>query len=217
MDFLKSLFEQGPLTWEQFSQAVTSKGYKVADLATGNYVSKLKYDDDIKTRDTTISELNTQISNRDIDISTLQTQLSDASKDADTKLADLTTQLNTLSTNYETQRTDYEKKLATQKYEFAVKDFANNKKFSSNAAKRDFIKEMTSANLTMQNDVIMGADDFADNYMKNNSDAFVVEQPNEPDTKPSFVMPTVPTPNPGNDNAFIQAFNFTGVRPHDTK
>ena len=119
---------------------------------------------------------------------------------------------------------NWEKKLDIKSVEIpaSVKEignyaFANNKKFSSNAAKRDFIKEMTSANLTMQNDVIMGADDFANNYMKNNSDAFVVEQPNEPDNKPSFVMPTVPTPNPGNDNAFIQAFNFTGVRPHDTK
>ena len=38
MEFLKALFENGALTWEQFSEAVNAKGYKVADLSTGNYV-----------------------------------------------------------------------------------------------------------------------------------------------------------------------------------
>ena len=63
MDFLKALFNAGALTWEQFSEAVNGKGYKIADLSTGNYVSKKKFDDEIQTRETTISELNTQTNN----------------------------------------------------------------------------------------------------------------------------------------------------------
>ena len=47
MEFLKALFENGALTWEQFSEAVNAKGYKIADLSAGNYVSKQKYDNDI--------------------------------------------------------------------------------------------------------------------------------------------------------------------------
>lgn len=211
MEFLKALFEAGALTWEQFSAAVTEKGYKIADLSTGNYVSKQKYNDDIQTRDTTISDLNTQIANRDTDIATLQSQLTDGSKDSETKISDLTSQIATLQSNYETQKTDYENKLSAQQYEFAVRDFAGKQKFSSNAAKRDFIKEMISANLTMQDKTIMGADDFATKYRETNSDAFVVDEPvppaQEPKDKPTFIQPTPPAPP--EENPFN--FNFQGI------
>lgn len=210
MDFLKALFNSGALTWEQFSEAVNEKGYKIADLSTGNYVSKKKFNDEIQTRDTTISDLNTQISTRDNDIAALQTQLSDGSKDSETKISDLTTQIATLQNNYETQKNDYESKLSAQQYEFAVRDFAGTKNFSSNAAKRDFIKEMISANLTMKDKTIMGAEDFATKYQESNSDAFVVEAPpaQEPENKPTFIQPTPPQPEP-DSNPFN--FNFQGI------
>ena len=221
MEFLKALFENGALTWEQFSEAVNAKGYKVADLSTGNYVSKQKYDNDIQTRDTTISDLNGQISTRDTDIAGLKQQIEDGGKDNDTKISELTNKINTLQTNYDTQKNDYEKRISAMNYEYAVKDFASTKKFSSDAAKRDFINQMISANLTMQDKSIMGAEDFAKKYKESNSDAFIVEEPKpqepkkEPD-KPMFIQPTPPQPAPS-DNAFINAFNFTGVRPHDNK
>lgn len=210
MEFLKALFEGGALSWEQFEKAVTDKGYKLADLSTGNYVSKLKFDDEIQTRDTKITDLTSQIANRDTDITDLKNKLSDANTDDRTKIADLTKQLTTLQGNYDTQRTNFEKKLATQQYEFAVREFANTKKFTSNAAKRDFIKEMTSANLTMQDKSIMGADDFATKYQEANSDAFVVDTPPtppEPENKPTFIQPTPPQPSP--ENPFN--FNFSGI------
>ena len=168
MEFLKALFENGALTWEQFSEAVNAKGYKVADLSTGNYVSKQKYDNDIQTRDTTISDLNGQISTRDTDIAGLKKQIEDGGKDNDTKISELTNQINTLQTNYDTQKNDYEKRISAMNYEYAVKDFASTKKFSSDAAKRDFINQMISANLTMQDKSIMGAEDFAKKYKESN-------------------------------------------------
>lgn len=211
MEFLKALFESGALTWEQFSEAVTEKGYKIADLSTGNYVSKQKYNNDVQTRDTTISELNTQLSTRDTDIATLKSQITDGSKDSDAKIADLNSQIATLQSNYETQKTDFENKLSAQQYEFAVRDFAGTKKFSSNAAKRDFINEMISAHLTMQDKAIMGAEDFATKYQESNSDAFVVETPpanTETENKPTFIHPTPSQPTP-DSNPFN--FNFQGI------
>lgn len=211
MDFLKALFDNGALTWEQFSQAVSDKGFKVADLSSGNYVSKRKFDDEIKQRETTINELNTQISTRDTDIQSLQTQLADGTKDNETKFADLTSQLSTLQGKYDTQRTEYENKINHMNYEYAVKDFANTKKFSSDAAKRDFVSQMLSANLTMQDKSIMGAEDFATKYQESNSDAFVVDTPPappEPDNKPTFIQPTPPQPEP-DSNPFN--FNFQGI------
>lgn len=38
MDFLKTLFEKGALTWEQFSEAVQKAGFEVVNAAGGAYV-----------------------------------------------------------------------------------------------------------------------------------------------------------------------------------
>lgn len=216
MEFLKALFEAGALTWEQFEKAVTDKGYKLADLSTGNYVSKAKYDDELKQKDTTITDLTGQIKSRDKDLTALQTQLANVDTDNATKVADLTTQLEKLKGDYATQHSDYEKRLAAQSYEFAVTEYANSQKFSSNAAKRDFIKQMIAENLKMKDKQILGADDFATKYKETDPDAFVSEPALEPPApgptpepnKPTFVQPTPPQPalesNPFN-------FNFSGI------
>ena len=212
MDFLKELFGEEALTWEQFSEAVTSKGFKVADLSKGNYVSKKKFDDEIKTRDTTISELNSTISTRDSDIEDLKQQLETGGQDNETKVKELLTQISTLQSQYESDKSELETKLSKQAYEFAVRDFANSQKFTSTAAKRDFEREMISAELTMKDNSIIGANDFVTSYKEKNADAFVTADPEPtPEPKPTFIQPTPPTPQPS-DNPFDAVFNFNGVR-----
>lgn len=220
MDFLKELFGEEPLTFEQFSQAVSAKGYKLADLSTGNYVGKHKYDDEISAKDDAIKDLKAQIKTRDADIQGLKDQIS-AGGDNETKLQDLTAQLEKLQGDYDTAKREYENKLGKQSYEFAVREFANNQQFTSNAAKRDFINEMISENLKMKNGSIIGADDFMKVYSEANSDAFVVDNPEPepqptPEPKPTFVQPTAPQ-IPGNENPFESAFQFSGIRAHETK
>lgn len=212
MDFLKALFENGALTWEQFVEASNAKGFKIANLASGDYVAKKKYEDEVTTLNGTITELNTQIKNRDKDIAGLRKQVEDGTTDSTTKLADLTTKLETLQKNYDTDKANYEAKLSKQAYEYAVNDFANGKKFTSKAAKRDFITEMIAANLKMKDKQLLGAEDFVTLYSKENSDAFVVEEELKAPTetpKPTFVQPTAPTPEQ-DTNPFN--FNFAGVR-----
>ena len=218
MDFLKALFEQGALTWEQFSAAVTEKGYKVADLSTGNYVSKKKYEDEIATANATITDLQGQIATRDTDLSTLKADLEKAGKagnNSATTIADLQGQIAKLQSDYDTAKNDFEKRLASQQYEFAVKEFSNSKKFSSAAAKRDFEREMISANLKMKDKSIIGAEDFMTKYVEANADAIVIDTPapKQPDVdnKPTFVQPTPPAATP-DANPFN--FNFMGVREH---
>ena len=212
MDFLKELFGEEALTWEQFSEAVTSKGFKVADLSKGNYVSKKKFDDEIKTRDTTISELNSTISVRDNDIEDLKQKLETGGQDNETKVKELLTQISTLQSQYESDKSELETKLSKQAYEFAVRDFANSQKFTSTAAKRDFEREMISAELTMKDNSIIGANDFVTSYKEKNADAFVTAEPEPtPEPKPTFIQPTPPTPQPS-DNPFDALFNFNGVR-----
>jgi len=214
---IKELFEKAEnhtLTWDQFTAAAKEAGAKFEDISEGNYVSKNKYTDDLSAKDTEIQTLNQTLSARDTDLQDLQTRLTEAGTDKE-KLTTLSTDFESLKTKYAQEVKDYKAKLQKQSYEFAVREFANGKKFTSNAARRDFINSMIAKDLKMENGKILGADDFVTAYSTDNSDAFVVETP-EPAPKapkPSFAASTPgegaqPTP----DDAFINAFNFTGVR-----
>lgn len=165
MEFLKVLFENGAVTWDQFAKGVKDKGLKIADLSEGNYVSKQKYDNDVHTKDTQIETLNKNIKTRDDD------------------LEELTGKFNTLQTDYNTAKTDYEGKLQKQRYEFAVKEFAHTQTFTSAAAKREFIRSMTENELNMDNETILGANDFLEKYKKENADSFATDND---DKKPKF-------------------------------
>lgn len=219
MDFLKEVFGDGSLSWDEFSSAVSSKGFKLADLATGNYVSKKKYDDDLKARQTSIEDLTNQIATRDTDIKNLQKSIEDSKGNAD-QIEQLNAQIAKMQGDYETAKKDYEGRLSKQSYDFAVEKYASGFKFSSKAAQREFERAMKAEGLKMKDDVIIGADDFKTAYEKDNADSFV-KAPENPDPnpapeKPLFGQPTPHTPDPS-ENAFISAFNFQGVRPHDTK
>jgi len=216
---LKDIFgqaEDGVMTYDQFTAACKEAGIKLADLSSGDYVSKRKFDDELAAKDNEISTLNTTISQRDDDLKSLQTKLSEAGNDVE-KLNQLSNDFTSLQNKYNQDIEDYQAKLKQQAYEFAVKDFASSKRFTSNAAKRDFINSMISKQLQMDGDKILGADDFVSSYSQDNEDAFYVEQDPEPtpssDPKPQFVNPTPGESDPGSENGF--KFNFTGVRLHE--
>lgn len=182
MEFLKVLFENGAVTWDQFAKGVKDKGLKIADLSEDNYVSKQKYDNDVHTKDTQIETLNKNIKTRDDDLEDLKNQLEAAGNDK-VKLKELTGKFNTLQTDYNTAKTDYEGKLQKQRYEFAVKEFAHTQTFTSAAAKREFIRSMTENELNMDNETILGANDFLEKYKKENADSFATDND---DKKPKF-------------------------------
>lgn len=185
--------ENGTLTYEQFQQVAKDSNAKFVDLSTGQYVSKSKYDDEIQTRDSQIETLNGNIATRDTDLATIKQQLEQAGVDAQ-KLSAVSADLSTLQTKYDTDIRNYQEQLVKQAYEFAVKEFANTQKFSSNAAKRDFINSLINENLKMNDkNEIMGANDFVTQYTESNADAFIVETPPEPTPtkpQPTFVQPT---------------------------
>ena len=196
---IKDIFdkaENGTLTFEQFETFVKEGNAKFTDLSEGKYVSKSKYDDDLNAKDGSIKQLNDTIAQRDTDLADLQTKLKNAGTDT-TKLAELQTNFDTLQNKYTEDMKAYQDKLAEQKYEFAVREFANNLEFSSQAAKRDFVREMIGESLKMKEDTIIGADDFKKAYEEKNVDAFVSKQepqapaPATPDAgKPQFISTT---------------------------
>ena len=217
---LKDLFDKaegGVLTYDQLMALAQENKSKFVDLSEGKYVDKQKYDDDLSARDTRIKTLDDTLKTRETDLGNLRTQLENAGTDAD-KLSQLTSEFTSLQNKYDKDTKAYEKQLKDQAYNYAVRDFANQQKFTSQAAKRDFIKTMLEKNFTIENDVIVGASDFVTAYTKDNADAFVVEQPapGAGADKPHFVDTTNPAGAPaGAPNPFN--FNFVGVRPHNTK
>lgn len=219
---IKTLFEgaeNGTLTWEQFQEAAKAAGAKFTDLSEGNYVSKNKYESELSAKTKEIETLNGTIATRDTDLTDLKKRLEEAGTDAQ-KLEELNGQLTSLQNTYTEATKQYEQQLAQQAYEFAVKEFASTKKFSSQAAKRDFTQSMIAEKLKFKDNKILGADDFVKAYTENNSDAFLSEDPTPepPETPlPQFAGSTPGgQPSPVESNAFANAFNFTGVRPIPT-
>ena len=234
MEELFSSSEDGKLTYEQFEKLIKDKGVKLADLSEGKYVSKSKYESDLRAKDTDIEGLNDQIVNlnttiatRDTDLADLQKKLEEAGTDS-AKLSDLTAQFTSLQNKYDADVKNYQEQMAKQAYDFAVDEFSNSQKFSSSAAKRDFRKAMKDRKLQMEDGKILGREDFLEAYRRENDDAFIVETPAEPDPEPSAddfddFVPAEPIPTafvsstPGMPQSTDVAdfdFNFIGVREH---
>lgn len=214
---LKDIFdkaENGVLSYEQLTAAITEGKAKFVDLSEGGYVDKQKYTDDLAARDTRITTLDNTLKTRDADLADLRTQLENAGTDA-TKLNDLTTQLSALQKKYDDDTAAYQKRLQDQAYKYAVNEFADKQKFTSQAAKRDFIATMMAKEFKMENDVIIGATDFVTAYTKENADAFVKEDGTPGTPKPHFVNPTEPQNGSAGDDGTPFKFNFTGVRPRE--
>lgn len=183
--------ENGTLTFEQFQALVGDA--KFVDLTEGHYVSKQKYDNDVQQRDTQISTLNQTLESRKQDLTQLQTTLNDAGDIEAMKQA--VTDLEELRKTYDKETKQYQRQLKDQAYDFAVRNFAHDLKFTSPAAERDFISQMKARNLTMENDTIIGASDFLAAYKQDNAESFVADTQPQTNPVPTFVQPTSnPTP-----------------------
>lgn len=222
---VKELFdaaEGGVLSYEDFMEACEENKAKFVDLSAGGYVSKQKYDDDLASRIKEIETLNESLSTRNTDLEDLQKRLAEAGTADAEKLAALSNDLENYKNKYETETKQYKEQLRQQAYEYAVRDFANSKNFSSKAAKRDFIQSMIAKDLKMEDSRIIGAEDFAEMYSSENEDAFISDEyyddydyEEEPalDDKPRFIDPTPGAAEPPVDsNDFLNAFHFMGVR-----
>lgn len=219
LEKLKEFFdamEDGKLTFQQFTEAVRDGKMKLVDLSEGNYVSKQKYEDELAAARKEVETLNETLATRDTDLSELQGKLEAAGTDAE-KLNTLSNDFNSLKGKYDEEVKSYKAQLKKQAYEFAVKEFANSKDFTSQAAKRDFISSMVSKDLKMEDGHIIGADDFVKLYSANNEDAFVKAAPEpdpEPIMKPQFISSTQGDEAPVDPTGgFASAFHFTPIHP----
>lgn len=227
MDFLKTLFGDGEsLTYDQLSAKVKEAKLNVVNIADGSYVSKAKFDDKVGTLQQQVTDLQGQITQRDTDITDLQTKLTAAQTDAG-KLSDAQQQLVNMQTKYNTDKADWEKKAAKQAYEFMVREKANGMKFTSPAAKRDFVRQANGKDFKIDGDTLLGYDDFVTKYKAENPGAIAEDttdggNPNpdaggNPDNKPNpaIVLPSGGAKGAPDQSAF--GFHFQGVRPKPTE
>lgn len=218
--------EDGKLTYEEFEALTKEAGAKFKDLSTGQYVSLGKYNSDLEAAQANatalqeqIDSLNGTISTRDEDLANLQKKVAEAEGDSQ-KLAELGQSLTDLQSKYEADVANYQLQMRTQAYEFAVKDFANTKKFSSKAAKRDFTQAMIAKGLQMEDGKLIGAEDFVEIYAKENDDAFYKEPEVVPDPEPIVEeapkeepVPTIVASTQGQSKPSEDfGFHFNGVR-----
>lgn len=218
MEFLKEIFNNGTLSFEDFEKACKGKGFNLVDLSKGDYISKNKYNDDIQAKESTIGELTDTIKTREKDIKDIKKQLNDASTDSE-KLGNLQTQLDDLQTKYTEDTKAFEERLSKQAYEFAAKEFAGTQKFTSKAAKREFINALIAEGLKMDGDKILDANDFVKTYKADNEDSFVKEE-KKTDPQPPAPQFASSTGNKEPDKKTGESqfnFTFTGVRPPETK
>lgn len=194
MDFLKALFNGGALTYDQLLAAVTEAKLNVVNIADGSYIAKTKFDDKVATLNQQVKDLQDQVSQRDADLSNLNEQLTAAQADAG-KLSEVQSSLTGLQSKYEADKQAWEHKNAQQAYEFMVRERANGLKFTSAAAKRDFVREATGKEFKVDGESLLGYDEFVTKYKADNPGAVVEDKPAEPPTQPTPTI-VVPTSNP---------------------
>lgn len=149
------------------------------------------------------TKLQEDLKNRDTDLANVKKELEEAGEDTK-KLEDLTEKLKTLQDDYSEQQKKYTKQLDDQKYEFAIKELASGLKFSSNSAKKSFLRDLMDNKLSMKDEEVLGFKDFVDKYKEQDAGAFVVEDddPNKNQkSKPKFADKTrkIDEPEPKND------------------
>lgn len=180
------------------NQPDKTKHVRFADLSEGNYVSRTKYDDKVNGLTQQVTDLQGQIAQRDTDLAGLNDQLTAAQADAG-QLAEAQKQLSSLQSKYDRDSKAWEAKNAQQAYEYAIRSKANELKFTSSAAKKEFIREAIAAQFKQDGETLLGYTDFVTKYQETDPGAFAKETP-PADPKPADPAPTIVLPGKSNPN-----------------
>lgn len=154
MEFLKELFTE-PLSYEAFVTKLTEKGIKLANLSEGVYVSKEKFD----TLETKLKEANETIKGANEKIESF------ASLDVDGVKAE--------AESWKKEFEGLQEKVKETEYARKVEALCEGEKFSSIAAKKQFIAELVAKKLPFQDDKLLGYADFKEAYETSDPTAFL--------------------------------------------
>lgn len=191
---LKALFADGALTYDEFLARLQEQKINLANIAEGGYVSKNKYDDKMASLTQQIADLQGQVTQRDTDLASINDQLTAAKADAG-KLPDVQNTLTTLQAQYAADKKTWEERNAQQAYEFMIREKANGLRFTSGAAKKEFIREAIKKGFKVDGENLLGYQDFLTQYQTDDPGAFAKEEPQKlEEPTPTIVLPNGPTP-----------------------
>ena len=186
-ELLKSVGVEVPADKKDSFDKAFNENYKTIAEVDGIKAKLTKAEEE---KDSIQSKYDTDIASRDKDLEDLKTQLANAGEDA-SKLADVTSKLEALQSTYDSETKKYKSQLEAQKYEFLVREKANGIKFTSNAAKSAFVNDLIQKNLPVENDSLLGLDDFVNAYKEKDAGAFVADEGDDSDSsndgKPHFL------------------------------
>lgn len=154
---------------------------------------------ELKSKDDLLNETKTQIEKfKGMDIEGIQKQAEEW-KNKYTEFENQT----------KSEKENFQKQLQEKDYEFAVKEFVGQHKFTNDFVKNAFIEDFKKQGFKLQEDgKLLGADDYIKGFQEKNQGVFVVEAP-PTDPIPEIVKPT--GGQPPKDTGFN--FNFTPVKP----
>lgn len=160
---------------------------KVEGLESG--LPKEVIDEIMKLNGHSIEEFKKNNETLTTEINGLKNQLKDANEKiksfADIDVSELQKSIDDWKTKYETDTKALKDNLSKKEYEFKVKEVMADIKFSSNSAKRTFFEDLKAKELKLENDKILGFDDYLKEYKESDPDAFLKEETGEQDFKSS--------------------------------
>lgn len=135
---------------------------KIMEL-NGNSINELKKENDkLKTEkeglETQLTEANSKIESfKEVDVEKIKAEV------------------NEWKEKYETDTKNLKDSLTQKDYDYKINELANGLKFSSNGAKKSFINDLKEKGLKLENNTLLGFDDFVKSYRENDPSAFIKE------------------------------------------
>lgn len=155
-DFLKSLkVEDKELPKEIVESIMAEYGKAVKDK-----------DEKIETLTTEKDGLNTQLTGLNEKVKGLSNEDNDKLKE----------QIKDLNDKYNADTQELKEKIAKQEYGYKIKELTNDLHFSSESAKKSFIRDLEDNKLEIKDGKLEGFDDFVSNYKTNDPRAFIEEK-----------------------------------------
>lgn len=129
-----------------------------------------------------IGRYTTKVSALETERDGLKTQLDEANKSIqsykDMDIDGIKKSAADWQTKYNTETKALQDKLDAQAYGYAVEGIVAKEKFSSQAAKKAFVSELTSKGLKLEDGKLLGYDEFLKGYKESDPDAFAPDDTN---------------------------------------
>ena len=148
----------------------------------------------IADKDTEINDLNQKLNIATTEKEDLKTQLSNANTEIqsykDMDVDGIKQKVSDWEEKYNTDTKALQDKIDKQNYDNQVEKVVAGLKFTSSSAKKAFIADLTEKKLKIENNTLLGFDDFVKQYKETDPDAFEQEEDPNQKQKPEFGSPT---------------------------